>query len=241
MVMTFQIAIDGPVAAGKGTVAKLVAGRLGFLYVDTGAMYRCLTLFAKQRGVEWGDEVGITKLLSRERPRVELSIPTDEEKDGRLCTVWLNGEDVSWKIRTEEISTGVSIITQYPFVREYITPLAREIAGAQAGVVMEGRDITTVVLPEADLKIYMDAEPGERAMRRHRELMRRGEDVSYKEVYRQLLERDKRDNERAVAPLKKAENAWILDTTEMSIDQVAQVIVERVGKIGSGKVKEVAE
>lgn len=223
---TFKIAIDGPVAAGKGTTAKLVAQRLGFLYVDTGAMYRALTLFAKNEGVSWGDEVQIGKILMERRPKVELSIPINQEKDGRLCTVKLNGEDVSWKIRTEDISRGVSVITQYAAVRDYITPLAREIAET-ADVVMEGRDITTVVLPEADLKIYMDADPRERAERRHRELMTRGEDVSFEQVLKQLNERDKRDSERAIAPLTKAKNAWILDTTSMSIDRVADVIVEK--------------
>lgn len=227
---TFQIAIDGPVAAGKGTTAKMVAQRLGFLYVDTGAMYRCLTLFAKQKGVNWDDENAISKLLLDESPRVALSIPTDSEKDGRLCTVRLNGEDVSWKIRTEEISKGVSIITQYAGVRDYITPMARMIAETQ-NVVMEGRDITTVVLPEADLKIYMDADPKERAMRRHRELMTRGEDVSYEEVFNELVTRDKRDSERVIAPLMKAKNAWIIDTTGMNIDQVANIIVDRVQEL----------
>ncbi len=227
MQKTFQIAIDGPVAAGKGTTAKMVAARLGFLYVDTGAMYRCLTLYTKQKSVSWHDEGGIAELLKSEPPKVELSIPAEREKDGRLCTVKLNGEDVSWQIRTEEISGGVSVITQYEGVRNYVTPMARQIAKVQ-NVVMEGRDITTVVLPEADLKIYMDADPKERAMRRHRELMSRGEDVSYEQVFDQLVERDKRDSERTIAPLKKAKNAWILDTTGMSIDQVADGIVKRV-------------
>jgi cytidylate kinase len=230
MSKTFQIAIDGPVAAGKGTTAKMVAQRLGFLYVDTGAMYRCLTFFAKQSGIDWKDEKGIAELLETTKPKVELSIPTEEEKDGRLCTVKLNGEDVSWQIRTEEISSGVSVITQYASVRDYITPMARSIASVQ-NVVMEGRDITTVVLPDADLKIYMDADPSERAHRRHRELMTRGEDVSYDDVFNQLVERDKRDSERIIAPLKKAKNAWILDTTGMTIDVVADVIVARVKEI----------
>ncbi|MFH2085461.1 MAG: (d)CMP kinase [bacterium] len=227
---TFQIAIDGPVAAGKGTTAKMVAARLGFLYVDTGAMYRCLTLFVKQRGVDWDNEEKIAELIRKEKPKVELFIPTETEKDGRLCTVRLNGEDVSWQIRTEEISHGVSVITQYPGVRDYITPLARHIAKVQ-NVVMEGRDITTVVLLGADLKIYMDADPKERAARRHRELMSRGEDVNLDEVYRELMERDKRDCGRSIAPLSKAKDAWILDTTGMTIDQAADVIVERVGEM----------
>lgn len=230
MTKTFQIAIDGPVAAGKGTTAKMVAQRLGYLYVDTGAMYRCLTLFAKQHGVDWKKEEAIAKLLAEYLPKVELSIPSESERDGRLCTVKLNGDDVSWLIRTEEISAGVSVITQYSCVRDYVTPMARAIAKVQ-NVVMEGRDITTVVLPEADLKIYMDADPKERAARRHRELMTRGEDVSYEEVFNQLVERDKRDSQRTIAPLRKAKNAWILDTTGMTIDTVAELIVSKVESV----------
>ncbi len=230
MKKTFQIAIDGPVAAGKGTTAKLVASRLGYLYVDTGAMYRALTLFVKNNQVDPKNESEVVSLITRENPKVELSLPTEDESDGRLCTVRLNNDDVSWKIRTEEVSAAVSIITQYEGVRNYITPLAREIARTQ-NVVMEGRDITTVVLPEANLKIYMDASAKERATRRHRELMTRGEDISYEEVYKQLVERDTRDSERKIAPLKKAHDAWILDTTGMSIDQVAEVIVLRVKEL----------
>lgn len=230
MEKTFQIAIDGPVAAGKGTTAKMVAARLGYLYVDTGAMYRCLALFVKDHEIDFDNENKIGSLLISESPKVALSIPSESEKDGRLCTVKLNGTDVSWKIRTEEISRGVSVITQYAAVRDYITPMAREIASVQ-NVVMEGRDITTVVLPGADLKIYMDADPKERAMRRHRELMTRGEDIPLESVFSELVERDKRDSERTIAPLKKAKNAWILDTTGMSIDQVADVIVEKVEKL----------
>jgi CMP/dCMP kinase len=224
---TFQIAIDGPVAAGKGTTAKLVAARLGFLYVDTGAMYRALTLFAKQENVSWSNEQAITQLLAHKSPQISLSLPSESERDGRLCTVRLNGVDVSWLIRTEEISSGVSVITQYAAVRDYVTPLARLIAQEQ-DVVMEGRDITTIVLPEADLKIYMDADPHKRAERRHRELMMRGADISYEEVYTQLVERDARDSQRTIAPLSKAPGAWILDTTEMTIDQVAELIVAKV-------------
>lgn len=224
---TFKIAIDGPVAAGKGTTAKLVAQRLGFLYVDTGAMYRALTLYVKEKGISLVDEETVVKILSEEKPRVELSVPKAIERDGRLCTVRLNDSDVSWKIRTEEISHGVSIITQYGGVRDLITPLARRIA-EKNNVVMEGRDITSVVLPDADLLIYMDADAMERAKRRHRELLMRGEDVSLEKVHQELLERDQRDSERAIAPLKKVPGAWVLDTTGMTIDQVAEVIVRKV-------------
>lgn len=230
MQKTFQIAIDGPVAAGKGTTAKLVAQRLGFLYVDTGAMYRALTLFVQRQNITLTDETAVVQALTTAKPEVGLRVPEGEEKDGRLCTVLLNGEDVSWLVRTEEVSRGVSVITQYAGVRDMITPLARGIAESQS-VVMEGRDITSVVLPHADLLIYMDADPMERATRRHRELLMRGEDVSVEHVYADLVERDTRDSQRAVAPLKKVPGAWILDTTGMTIDTVADVIVERVKEL----------
>ncbi len=219
----FHIAIDGPVAAGKGTTAKLVAQRLSYLYVDTGAMYRALTLFVQRRGIELNDEEKVVNILVSENPEVNLRVPSDEEKDGRLCTVLLNREDVSWKIRTEDVSKGVSVITQYAGVRDMITPLARDIASNQ-DVVMEGRDITSVVLPQADMRIYMDADPMERAKRRHRELLMRGEDISLDQVFEDLVERDNRDSSREIAPLKKVPGAWVIDTTGMTIDQVAEVI-----------------
>ena len=230
MKKTFQIAIDGPVAAGKGTTAKLVAQRLGYLYVDTGAMYRSLTLYAQRKNVNLKDEGKVVELLTKDKPEVSLRVPSETEKDGRLCTVVLNGEDVSWKVRTEEVSRGVSIITQYAGVRDMITPLARKIAEEQ-DVVMEGRDITSVVLPNANLLIYMDADAMERAKRRHRELLMRGEDVTLAQVHQDLAERDARDSERAIAPLKKVPGAWILDTTGMTIDQVAEIIVARVKEL----------
>jgi cytidylate kinase len=227
MKKTFQIAIDGPVAAGKGTTAKMVAARLGFLYVDTGAMYRGLTLFVIRNGVDWANEAAVVKLIEAKEPTVELKVPEGETKDGRLCSVLLNGEDVSWKVRTEEISHAVSPVAQYSRVRDYVNTLARKMASEQ-GVVMEGRDITGVVLPDADLKIYMDADPMERATRRHRELMTRGEDITLEKVYKELIERDKRDMEKN---LKILPGAWVLDTTGMSIDQVAEVIVKRVQEL----------
>ncbi len=227
---TFQIAIDGPVAAGKGTTAKLVAQRLGFLYVDTGAMYRALTLYVQRAGIELTNEKNVVQKLVEEKPAVGLRVPTDEEKDGRLCTVLLNGEDVSWKVRTEEVSRGVSVITQYAGVRDMITPLARKIA-EENDVVMEGRDITSVVLPTADLLIYMDADAMERAKRRHRELLMRGEDISLEQVHSDLVERDQRDSHRDIAPLKIVPGAWVLDTTGMTIDQVAEKIVERIERL----------
>lgn len=224
---TFKIAIDGPVAAGKGTTARILADRLGFLYVDTGALYRAITLLSVREGIDWSDGEKVVAMLEKKKPRIELLIPQGECKDGRLCTVLLNSEDVSWKIRTEEISRATSPVAQYGPVRDYVNEIARNLAKEQ-DVVMEGRDITGVVLPDAKLKIYMDADPMERAKRRHRELLTRGQDLSLDQVYKDLLERDKRDMEKN---LKKLPGVWVLDTTGMTIDQVANLIVEKVEKM----------
>lgn len=193
-------------------------------------MYRALTLRMLEEKVDLTKESEVAETLARVNPEVGLRVPREEEKDGRLCTVLLDGRDVSWKVRTEEVSKGVSVITQYAAVRDLITPLARTIAEAN-DVVMEGRDITSVVLPEADLKIYMEAEASERARRRHRELLMRGEDISFETVYQDLVERDERDSRRAIAPLKIVPGAWIIDTTGMTIDLVAEVIVAKVQEL----------
>lgn len=224
MSKTFQIAIDGPVAAGKGTVAKLVAGRLGWLYVDTGAIYRSLTLLAMRQNINWQDEKVMTEFVYSNKPIVDLAVPGDEERDGRLSTVRVEGEDISWLIRTEETSHAVGVVAQYKKVREYVTEMARKIGGEQ-NVVMEGRDITSVILPAAQLKIYMDADPKERAKRRHDELLTRGDDVSLDQVYQELMTRDERDMREN---LIKVPGVWVLDTTEMKIEEVVEAIVKRV-------------
>ena len=227
MKKTFQIAIDGPVAAGKGTVAKLVAGRLKCLYVDTGAIYRSLTLLASRSGIDWENEEKMTDFVYEIKPVVDLSVPGEDEKDGRLSTVKIGGEDVSWLIRTEEISHGVGVVAQYKKVRVYVTEMARKIAKEQ-DVVMEGRDITSVILPEAQLKIYMDAEAMERAKRRHGELMTRGEDVSLEKVYQELIARDERDKREN---LIKVPGVWVIDTTKLTIEEVVETIIKRVEEI----------
>lgn len=220
-----QIAIDGPVAAGKGTVARLVAERLGFLYIDTGAMYRTAALLALRRGINWEDEAGVANAI--EAAKLELMTPTGEEKDGRLITVKLDEEDVSWKIRTEEVSKGSSAVAKMAAVRKVLVKKQQEI-GAQQNVVMEGRDITFRVLPNADLKIYLTASVEERAVRRHKELQMRGEDVALQAVQKDLEARDKQDMERAVDPLQIVPGAWVLDTTGLTIEQVVSKIEERV-------------
>jgi cytidylate kinase len=221
----FHIAIDGPVAAGKGTVSKLVAERLGFLYVDTGAMYRVTALLGLRNNVSFDDEQGLATLIKKSV--MDMRNPSDEEKDGRLTTVLLDGEDVSWKIRTEDVSDGASQVAQYPLVREQLVAKQQEIAAGK-NVVMEGRDITYRVLPNANLKIYLTGSDIVRAKRRHTQLLTRGIDSSLDEVFADLVERDKRDSERATDPLKIVPDAWVVDTSELSIDEVVEVIVGRV-------------
>jgi cytidylate kinase len=221
----FHIAIDGPVAAGKGTVSKLVAERLGFLYIDTGAMYRMTALLAIQEGISLEDEAALAKMV--QGSKMDMRNPSEAERDGRLTTVFLNGEDVSWKIRTEEVSAGASKVATYQKVREQLVAQQQQIAEGQ-NVVMEGRDITYRVLPQAQLKIFLTASDMVRAKRRHLQLQGRGVDSSLDEVYRDLLDRDKQDSERAVDPLQIVDGAWVLDTSDLTIDEIVECIIVRV-------------
>jgi cytidylate kinase len=208
-----QIAIDGPVAAGKGTVAKSVAKKLKFLYVDTGGMYRALALLVDQAGVNCEEEKEIAKLLKIRQPKVDLKQPD---------RVLLDKEDVSDLIRTERMSYVVSVITQYKSIRDYLVPQQRRI-GEEQNVVMEGRDIGSVVLSKADLKIYLTADSEARAKRRWLQLDKR---VPYKEVLAKLEERDKRDSGRELSPLKKVADAVEVDTTNLTIEQMIETILE---------------
>ena len=208
-----QIAIDGPVAAGKGTVAKSVAEKLKFLYVDTGGMYRALALLVDQTGVDCEEEKKVEELLKTRQPEVGLR---------RLDRIFLDEKEVSGLIRTEKISHIVSVITQYKCVRDYLVPQQQRI-GEEQNVVMEGRDIGSVVLPEADLKIYLTANPKVRAKRRWLQLDKK---VLYGKVLVKLIERDKRDSERGLSPLKKVVDAVEVDTTNLTIEQMIETILE---------------
>jgi len=221
----FHIAIDGPVAAGKGTVSKLTAERLGFLYIDTGAMYRMTALLALRHKVSLTDEAELVKLITGSQ--MEMRNPTDEERDGRLTTVYLDGEDVSWKIRTEDVSNASSKVATYQGVRQALVAKQQKIAESQ-DVVMEGRDITYRVLPDANLKIYLTASDAVRAKRRHMQLQNRGQDVSLEEVYADLIQRDKQDSQRSVDPLQIVPDAWVLDTSDLEIEDVVELIVAKV-------------
>ena len=222
--MPLHIAIDGPVAAGKGTVARLVAQRLGLLYVDTGAMYRTTALIALRHEVSPEDEPKVIEAL--QVSTIEMRNPLPAEQDGRLTTVLLDGEDISWEIRTEKVSQNASKVAALKLVREHLVHKQQLIAEHQ-DVVMEGRDITYKVLPHASIKIYLTASPETRAKRRHFELQSRGQDVSFEHVYEELRERDDRDMNRAVDPLKITDDAWVLDTSSLSIEEVVELIVER--------------
>jgi len=228
--MSFQIAIDGPVAAGKGTVAKLVAHRLGFLYVDTGAMYRATGLLAREHGVDLNNEPAVAELVAQHS--MMLRTPKDDEKDGRQITVLLDDKDVSWAIRTDESSAGASIVAQYALVRKELVKKQQEIA-TQTSVVMEGRDITFRVLPDAQLKIYLDASLETRAKRRYQELLARGTDTTFDQVYKDTVERDKRDMERSVDPLHIEKTAWVLDSTNLEIEEVVELIVDHAKSLGA--------
>ena len=231
--MSFQIAIDGPVAAGKGTVSKKLAERLGFLYVDTGATYRVATLLAQRNNFDFDrldrnerdDVVALKKLV--ELSSIDLRRPQDGEKDGRLITVLLNGEDVSWAIRDETISSQVPIVAKIPDVREALVRKQQAIA-EKDDVVMEGRDITYRVLPNAQLKIYLDAREEVRVNRRVEQLNRQGQIVDRDEVGRELKKRDEVDMNRKTDPLRVVSGAWHFDASDLSIDQTVDEIVNRV-------------
>lgn len=220
-----QIAIDGPVGAGKSSVARLVAQRLGWLYVDTGAMYRAAALIALRKEIPLRDGAAVARLVRG--AAFEMRNPEGEERDGRLTTLLINGEDVSWKIRTEEVSRAASITATHKEVREELVRKQQELA-SKAQVVMEGRDITFRVLPDANLKIFLTASEEERARRRQRQLQERGRDVDYQEVLLDLQRRDARDSRRTVDPLQVVPDAWVLDTTNLTISETVERILGRV-------------
>jgi cytidylate kinase len=206
------IAIDGPAGAGKSTVARKLARRLGYAMVDTGAIYRAVALAAQRRGMAWDDDDGLAKLL--DPPGLPISF-------GENDAVFLAGEDISAAIRTPEMSRGASVVSARPVVRERLLGLQRTLGRAAArGAVLEGRDIGTVVFPDATVKFFLTAADEARARRRHTELAGKGHDVELSDVLKDQRRRDKDDSERAIAPLKPAPDAIVVDTTGLDLDQV---------------------
>lgn len=220
-----HIAIDGPVAAGKGTVARLLAEKLKILYIDTGAMYRTVALLAERAGIAWSDEAALSELAST--IDFELRPPTDGEHDGRTSTILANGEDVSWLIRTQQLSQGGSDVSKLAGVRRALVKLQQHIA-KNTSVVMEGRDITSRVLPEAAVKVFLTASLEERAHRRHQELLQRGQVLDLRTVIEQIRQRDHQDSQRKVDPLVIVTDAVVIDSTQLSVEQVVARIVELV-------------
>lgn len=218
------IAVDGPGSSGKGTVARKVAMALGYQYVDTGAMYRSVALVAHERGIDWTDESACAEVARHLDIRFEW--------DDDLLRIVVGGRDVTTLLRTEEIGAGASAVSKLPLVRAALLD-RQQALGRAGGVVMDGRDIGTVVLPHAELKIYLDAGLEERALRRHEELLRKGEVVHYAEVLEALHARDTQDRERPVAPLRQADDAIYLDTTELTIRQAIDRVLSLAKQAGA--------
>jgi len=214
-----NIAIDGPAAAGKSTISKRVAEKLGYIYIDTGAMYRAVTLHVLNTGKGAADNLD----------DVDIRFSNDENR-----AIYLNGHDVSAEIRSPEVTANVSEISSLKMVREYLVQMQRIIAD-EKGVVMDGRDIGTTVLPEAELKIYMKASPEIRAERRLEEERGRGVDVDLSTLIQQIIRRDDLDMTREISPLKKADDAILLDTSHMSIEEVESTIIRMAEEVLKGE------
>ncbi len=221
----FSVAIDGPSGAGKSTIARAAAARFGFIYVDTGAIYRTVGLAAARAGLPLGAEQDVLKLL----PGLDIAFGYGEDGAQHM---YLNGEDVSGLIRTPEISMRASEVSAMPEVRACLLDMQRKMAESHS-VIMDGRDIGTVVLPNASLKIFLTASAERRAERRYLELREKGATDSYDEVLRDIIKRDKNDSSRAAAPLKRADDAIEVDTSELSLDEsierICALISDRTG------------
>lgn len=216
-----SIAIDGPAAAGKSTVAKVVAKELSYVYIDTGAMYRTLTYAALEQKVDIENEEQLMEVVKN------VNIEFQQGENTQL--VFLNGQDVSEVIRTPDVTNRVSIVAKHRLVREEMVRRQQELA-KKGGVVMDGRDIGTHVLPDAEVKIFMLASVEERAERRHLENLNKGFDSNLEQLKEEIAQRDKLDSEREVSPLKKADDALELDTTSLSIEEVVQKIMSIVSE-----------
>lgn len=214
-----KIAIDGPAGAGKSTISKKVASELGFVYIDTGAMYRTVGLKAVRCGIDTTDAQGVSSIL----PRLDIDI----RHEGVEQHIYLDGENVSDKIRTPEISMAASNVSAIPAVRAAMVDMQRKLA-ANHDVVMDGRDIASFVLPDAEIKIFLTASVDARAKRRFDELVQKGEEVSYEDVRSDMIQRDKNDSSREVSPLIIAEGAAVIDTSELTLEQSIEKVIEHV-------------
>lgn len=213
------IAIDGPAASGKSTLGRRLAEWLGYLFFDTGVMYRAVTWQALRRGMDVRNEVAVTALANE----IAIDVRPASDQDGRLCDVLVDGVDVTWETRSEPVDANVSIVAAYRGVRLAMGEKQRQI-GRRGRVVMVGRDIGTVILPEADLKIYLDASATERARRRYEEMRARGADANLNDVLSMVLERDRIDSTRDVAPLRVSADAVLIDSEKMDAEQTFEEV-----------------
>lgn len=215
-----NVAIDGPAGAGKSTISRKAAAELGYIYIDTGALYRTVGLAATRKGVDLSNDEEIASVLTDDLS-VELKFIDGEQR------MFLNGEDVSDKIRTPEASLAASRVSAVPAVREYLFDLQKKMA-KENNCIMDGRDIGTVVLPDAKVKIFLTASPEARADRRYKELKEKGMDVKYDDVLSDMIKRDYDDSHRAIAPLKQAEDAILCDTSNIDLEQSIELIIRTI-------------
>jgi len=214
------IAIDGPAASGKSTIGLRLANALGYLFFDTGVMYRAITWLALQRGIDVRDEDAVTTLAEN----TQVDVAPASKSDGRACDVLVDGHDITWETRRRKVEANVSIVAAYPGVRNALSQQQRRI-GRRGKIVMVGRDIGTVVLPEADLKIYLIASAEERARRRYDEILARNGKADYDEILAKAMQRDYIDSTRDVAPLKAADDAIVLDSDKLTADEVFEQVL----------------
>lgn len=225
MAKPISIAIDGPAGAGKSTIARRLAKELGFYYVDTGAIYRTVAYFFDLWGVSPKDIDGITRYID------ELTIGIEYDDEGVQHMI-MNGMDVTGDIRTPDLSQKASLVSAHAIVRDLLLDMQREIA-EKHNVIMDGRDIGTVVLPQADVKIFLTADAKDRAQRRYLELLERGQQADLEQILADVVERDRQDMERAIAPLKQAEDATVVDTTGKDLEESHKLLLEAiVAKLG---------
>ena len=222
MAKTYSIAIDGPAGAGKSTIAKRLAKELGYYYVDTGAIYRTVAYFLDLWGVSPKDIDNVNRYID------ELTIGIEYDEDG-LQHMIMNGMDVTGEIRTQDISQKASLVSAHPCVREMLLDMQRDVAKAH-NVIMDGRDIGTVVLPKADVKIFLTADPEVRAKRRYEELIAKGQQANFETILKEIKQRDYQDTHREIAPLKMARDSVKVDTSNLDIDQVVAEIKAIAGK-----------
>lgn len=225
------IAIDGFSSSGKSSMAKQLAKTIGYAYVDSGAMYRAVTLYAMRKGISTPNSLN-EKALIDELSNIAISFRVDDAT-GRSRTV-LNGEDVEDQIRTIEVSNQVSPVSAVAEVRRDLVK-KQQAFGVEKGIVMDGRDIGTTVFPDAEMKVFVDASPEVRAKRRHLELLQKGQDVAYEDVYKNVCERDHIDSTRQESPLRKADDAYVLDNDNMTIEEQNQWLLDLYNKIVSSK------